>query len=568
MTAAATTLPAATAPRTLQSAIGDLKSQLPSDPRLRQRNIALAIVGIVCLVWLLAAVPNVLLWALARPAASTRMVGSGALMFWVGVLAACGGIMEWSFFMNSAKMRASREWFGDQGARWFYVGVGGVIAVLGLGVTISATAYSFFGTTRRSPERAVFAQRPVAGQPLVGPQVAAQPAVPTPPPPPPGALRPRKAPFAHAAPPAGDQAPRDPPAAPLAPANQPPRVGDELPGQWRALHGGLCIKIPAEIQITEDRLTHSEVSRLRNPDPAARAVDQQIRGYTQIGPTGVSFAVSARSDPSERPFVPQAMLDSVRQGRGLGDMAGGEILLVNGLTVVKVETHRTQPAALTGRPITLHGTAYHYFDERNHITVRVYSELPLDDPTQQALRVYMDTLQRMPPAADTADAAQPPAATESSDSASPPWKPLAGGFRIRLVPAIEIREDQITRHGDTHQAHRLIGQTDDGVQVEIHVLEESTWNHTNEARQIAAHRSRRPHQGYEHRAVNINGLVMEKITTNHLGSPHKMGHFEYKYREGQHEINMKVWSDLSPTHPSVEAVIRSVESIERVAPEG
>ncbi len=542
----------------MQSALGALKSQLPADPRLRHRNIALAIVGALCLVWLIAVIPNVLLWALARPAASYRMVGSGALMFWVGVLAACGGIMEWSFFMNSAKMRVTREWFGDQGARWFYVGIGGVIAVLGLGVTISATAYSFFGTTRRSPERAVFAQRPVAGQPLVGPQVAVQPAAP---PPPPGALRRRRAPFGHPTTPSDENSARQP-TVPIA-DSPPPRVGDELPGEWRALRGGLCIKIP-DIRIQHDSLTHDETGRPRG-DRSGETMRQTIYGSQGVSPADVYFAVDVM--PALGPEVGAHMLEQVRRGRLDGEFAGAEIIVVNGLTVVKTESHRSQPAALTGRPITLHGVGYHHIDEDSHTAVRVYSQLSLDDPAQHALRVYMDTLQRMPPVADVAKSTQPPGAPETLDPAAVPWKPLAGGFRIRLWPAIKIREDQLTRHGDDHQSYRLIGETDDGVHVEIHVLEELKWNHPNEARQIAAQRSRRPRSDYKHVAVDINGLVMEKITTNHLGSPHKMGHVEYKFREGQHEINMKVWSKRPPTHPSVEAAIRSVESIER-SPQG
>lgn len=101
------------------------------------------------------------------------------------------------------------------------------------------------------------------------------------------------------------------------------------------------------------------------------------------------------------------------------------------------------------------------------------------------------------------------------------------------------------------------------MEFKIDVIRVPAWNKPNEARQNAAERSRRPRPDYEHVAVEVHGLVMERIT--HL--PHNRGtgttRVEYRYLEGQLQITMFASSKLPLDHPSFQTVLRFFESIER-----
>ena len=506
----------------LQSTDLPLFDRMGADPRQRQKVIALAVVMGACVLWLLFAAPN--LWQLAwgRPLANFEKTAAGAVIFWVGVLAACGGILEWSFFMDSYKMRNLRDWFGYEGARWFYVGVGGVISLMGLGLTFTTSGYASLITRRRSPERPVFAVR----QEHLAPQVG-RPAAPPPPP----ASANRSA----------------PPAPPVTGGGNKGLAGEKLPGTWRQLEGGLCIKIPAAIEITEDSVKST-----------GRGKAQQISGHTQIGSQGVNFSVRAVSEPGERPIDDLDLLRHTQNERRKGG-EHGEIIVVNGLSVLRTESHPTQPGPLRRRNVTLHKTSYYYLGEGNsQVTVAVYSELPLDDPAQKVLRVYMDTLQRMP----EVPFAAPPPGTSSGERLADGWKALEGGFRIQLVPEYAIHEDNVSRGGANVTVHRLTAESAAGVRLEVTVISNSRWKHRNDA-QAAVDRARGSGfaRGREHAVVDLGGLVMEKITISDPAGKRRDTKVEYKYLEGQHQITMQVWAELPLDDPSFQAAIRSVESI-------
>lgn len=421
--------------------------------------------------------------------------------------------------------------------------MGGLVAAAGVFVVLAIALVGAFGSKRNPPEQPQFAQQPGGNQPLVGPQVAVADRVNAPPPPPPAGLLQRPIPAGESAAPSSNAA--------LASSPPPPpqltsRAGEELPGEWRALSGGYCIKIPAAVQISGESLS--------------KETEQNISAVLGKSPHDVMFNINVMA--TLHPDTKAMMLDQIRNGRGTGEFAGAKIIKVNGLDVVRTESHRTQPAALTGRPITLHGIGYYYCDDHVNISVRVYSQLPLDDPAQQSLHPYLDTLQPMPAGAIEQDAA---AATAAATNRAE--KLLEGGFQIRLSPELEITSDAIIRDRDGNPTHMVSGKTADGVQMELVVQRHASWKHVNQARGNAAARSEHPHPDYEHLAVEINGLLMERISKTELGSPHRRGHIEYLFREGPHRISMKVWSKLSPDDPSVLAVIESLESIERTMSE-
>ena len=172
--------------------------------------------------------------------------------------------------------RGLRDWLGYEGARWFYVCMGGFVLLMGLGLTFTTSGYASLVTRRRSPERPVFAVR----QEHVTPQVS-RPAAP--PPPPASANRSAL------------------PAAPATAGGKEVMAGERLPGTWRQLEGGLCIKIPASIQITEDSVKST-----------GRGKAQQISGHTQIGKVlAHALSETARKKVNAVVFIGDAMEEEI-----------------------------------------------------------------------------------------------------------------------------------------------------------------------------------------------------------------------------------------------------------------
>lgn len=506
------------------------------DPRQRQKVIALAVVMGACVLWLLLAAPS--LWHLAwgRPLGNFEKTAAGAVIFWVGVLAACGGILEWSFFMDSYKMRSLREWFGYEGARWFYVGVGGMVSLMGLGLTF--TTIGFIGPTswRRSPERPDFAIR----QEHVRPHVASQAA----PPPPPSA---------------GKRSVSPRPTVNTA-ASDSRKPFEKLPGTWVELEGGFCVKVPAAVDVPQEDLQRKAALRPL-PDGSVEVI-QRVGGHTTGNPSVYFMAEVQYPLPLDDAAMQQFQRERAQR-------ENGRFLKVNGLTVLRTETHKMQPGALTGRPVPIHGVNYYCIENRYLVTLTVYSGLPIDDAAQKALQPYLDTFQRMPKSALASSklassAPAPPPLPRASRLLADGTRELEGGFRLRLAAELEIREDSIARGLSQESVHRLTAESADRVRVEITVVSNPKWNHPNPA---AAAVERAGQSGFatgqQHAAVDLQGLVMEKITISDPSGKRRDTKVEYKYLEGRHQITMQVWAELPLDDPSFQAAIRSVESISR-----
>ena len=58
------------------------------------------------------------------------------LLSLAGLFSICGGVFDWDFFMNNYKARGMVKLFGRNGARVFYMVLGTVIALLGVGFAV------------------------------------------------------------------------------------------------------------------------------------------------------------------------------------------------------------------------------------------------------------------------------------------------------------------------------------------------------------------------------------------------------------------------------------------------
>jgi len=85
--------------------------------------------------------------------ASIPSVFMGSVALIVGPLALAAALFEWRWFFENRGARGVRSWAGDQGARWLYMGVSGVILLFGYGLVGSSAmragvdAPSFFSAT-------------------------------------------------------------------------------------------------------------------------------------------------------------------------------------------------------------------------------------------------------------------------------------------------------------------------------------------------------------------------------------------------------------------------------------
>ncbi len=87
---------------------------------------ALAFVLIVLLIWLAAQGTK------QQKGAAIAFVVLGSLMFLAGIFGLSGSLLEWEFFFSGRKAKFWRIQLGDQGARYFLVGVSCVFLALAL----------------------------------------------------------------------------------------------------------------------------------------------------------------------------------------------------------------------------------------------------------------------------------------------------------------------------------------------------------------------------------------------------------------------------------------------------
>ena len=77
--------------------------------------------------------------------ASIPSVFMGSVALIVGPLALAAALFEWRWFFENRGARGVRSWAGDQGSRWLYMGVSGVILLFGYGLLGSSAMRAMAG---------------------------------------------------------------------------------------------------------------------------------------------------------------------------------------------------------------------------------------------------------------------------------------------------------------------------------------------------------------------------------------------------------------------------------------
>ena len=496
--------------------IDDLARYLPRQFRRRDRAIGLAILVLCAAIWLVAVLPSLrgFLWWAGRGFPNQGPLGQmfgrvGALSvaFWVGMSAAGAGIFEWSFWMNSYKMQVTREWFGERGARWFLVGIGGVIAAMGLTFIVVPQIFGW----------AMWARHAAAG-----------PAVPRPwaaPPAPTKAFKARE--------PAADVPRADLPHQMLASGGVLP-VADaaagkdpaNLPGSWRRLEGGLGIKVPDVL------LIEKETVRRRNG-----VTRQELHGRTRAGKDGVTFNLVLELAP------------------GRNHQSSGEAVLANGLVLHRSRHIAGATEKYNDETFIHRGIRHQHSDGPVQVTLDVGSRFEPDHPEVQALAAYAKTLQPLAPAAGEEPG------TVTSGRWQGRWRALPGGLCILVPSSLLIEEDtfeQPTIFGG-NSSQTIHGTTASGIEYRLSARHSPRDNWPNHASRMVVHTA-----DTDIEPVTLDGLVFSRTSrvTGHQSE------VSYQLMDGPYNIRLevRVVGDAARSGPSDEfrALAAYAETIQRV----
>jgi hypothetical protein len=505
--------------------LSDLAGMLPADPRGRDRTVGMAVVAVACVLWLVAVAPSLpfLLTGFNSPGYShiAGRIGALSVGFWVGILAACGGLLEWSFFMESRKMRVTREWFGHQGARWFLMGIGGLFAVVTL-LFLGVPQLMALGSRTRYAVQGSIVPRPTQTAPA--------------PPPPPLAQSPVASPAAGevASPPV--PAASDGPVPHLTAAALTLRDPGNLPGTWRRLEAGYGIKLPASVTV------HDESLQRRGTQ-----VDQQITGRTKVGKDGIVFAVRVEQNPAkEYPNIAQL----IRQDAGARHLYRGEAIEANGLLFHKSDQVASATEQYNDERFVHRGVRYHFAGQGMGVWIDVRSRFPPDHPDVLALLPYAETLQPV------AAAAEPPAGSVADGRWQGQWRSLPGGLCILIPSSLELEKDIVHRPmaQDGHARREIRGKTPDGTELDLVAQYSPQMKWPNLASRFSVHDSR-----MEMAAVKIHGLLFTR--TSHVTPGDTR--VEYQFREGPHDVSIRITTKGEASDPSLQSILAYVETIQR-----
>jgi hypothetical protein len=511
-------------PTSAGSAIGQmidiLAKHLPPDFRRRDRAIGLALVVFACSLWLLLCLPSVpfLLTGMHLPwyGQVAGRIGGLSALFWIALLISCGGLFEWSFFMDSYKMQVTKEWFGEQGARWFLAGIGGIMvfaALVMLGVP------HLMGLANRA--------RFAAAGPLL-PRVQAPP---PPAPDRPAALAPlvKRDVRAPQAPPTADRTAKSTTSAPA-----PIRPRDEaltgqdaqnLPGTWRRLDGGFAIKLPESVTLVED------VRKRRG-----QITEQQILGRTKEGKDGVVLLVRVDLDDrlNAEPAKPSA-----------------NTLVVNELPLVRSERSGDATEGYNAE-FYVHRTLRHqYAAEGIRVSIDIRSRFGVDHPDVLALVPYVKTLQAVEPEKQVAQV--------DDDRWQGTWRMLPGELCALVPAALELKEDTFKRSLDASgQSEQIIEGAiggERGVEYRLTARHSPRTDMRNWAHQMQPHRD----DQHEMQAVSVNGLLC--LRTTHI-TPQDC-QVDYTYQEGPYYLVLRIKSPGQPDDPIFRGLLAYAETIQR-----
>jgi hypothetical protein len=502
--------------------IDSLAKYLPPEFRRRDRAIGLAAVVVAVALWLLLVLPSVpfLLTGMHLPwyGQVAGRIGGLSALFWIALFISCGGLFEWSFFMDSYKMQVTKEWFGEQGARWFLAGLGGIMVFAAL---FMLTVPHLMGLANRA--------RFAAAGPLL-PRVQA-------PPPPvpdrPAALAPLKkrdvrAPEAPAAPAADSSATAKTSApAPVRPRDAALTAADEqnLPGTWRRLDGGFAIKFPAAATLLEDVRKRRDTIH-----------EQYLLGRTKEGKDGVVFLV--RVDRDERLNAEPGKQDA-------------NTLVVNDLPLVRSERSGDATEGYNAE-FFVHRTLRHQYAAKGiRVSIDIRSRFEVDHPDVLALLPYVKTLQAVEPEKQVAQV--------DDGRWQGSWRFLPGELCALVPAALEMKEDTFKRSlGQWPQTEQIIEGTiggERGVEYRLTVRHSSRIDMRNWAHEMQPHRDERHEIG----AVSVNGLLcMRSAEVSPEGCQ-----VDYTFQEGPHYLVLRIKSSGSAEDPIFRGLLAYAETIQR-----
>lgn len=512
--------------------IDDLARYLPPQFRRRDRAVGLAILVIAAALWLLLVLPALpmLLHGVRGPLAQVLgRIGWLSVIFWIGMLISSAGVFEWSFFMNSYKMQVTREWFGDQGARWFLVVLGAFPICAALGLLAVPQVMSLAARARHA------VQGPVVPRPRSAPLA-----------PPRGAIDGGQAEFA-AEPPPTLNVPKPPaaakggapaPAPVLADADVAPAADNaRLPGSWRRLEGGLGIKIPASVHLEKESVVRH-----------GQRIRQEIYGRTVAGKDGIVFAVVVEHEPG-KDFPDLARL--VAESRVHALHHRGEVVAINGLRLHKSDQVASATETYNADTYKHRGIRHQYGGPGILVVIDVRSRFAPDHPQVTELAKYVQTLQPLPPPA------KPPPGTIADGTWDGRWRPFPGGLCMLIPAALEIDEDSLEQPSvNPGQAKQTIrGKTPGGAEFRITAEYAPGQNFPNHCRNMKSSHS----ENVDFEPVSIHGMWFLR-TGKVIGG---QADVDYQFREGPHHIWLTVKSAGAADDPEFQSLLAYAETIQR-----
>jgi len=513
--------------------IDDLAKYLPPHLRRRDRAVGLAILAIAVALWLLLVLPALpmLLHGVRGPQAQILgRIGWLSVIFWIGMLISGAGLLEWSFFMNSYKMQVTREWFGDQGARWFLVVLGALPTCAALGLLALPQVMGLAARARHA------VQGPLVPRPRLAP-----------PAPPRGAIEAGNSAFAAEPPP--PVAPRPAtagrgaaPTPVLAAADEALARDDaQLPGSWRRLEGGLGIKIPASVHIEKESVVRH-----------GQRIRQEIYGRTVAGKDGIVLAVVVEREPG-KDFPDLAKL--VTESRVHALHHRGEVVTINGLRLHKSDQVASATETYNADTYKHRGIRHQYGGPGIIVVIDVRSRFAPDHPQVTELLKYVQTIQPLPPSS------KPPPGTIAEDPWHGQWRSLPGNMCMLIPAALQIEEDSLEQPSvNPGQAKQTIhGKTANGAEFRITAEYTPGHNFPNHFRNMKSSHS----ENVDFEPVSIHGHWFLR-TGKVVGG---QADVDYRFREGPHHIWMSIKSAGGADDPEFQSLVGYAETIQRAPPQ-
>jgi hypothetical protein len=509
-----------------------LAGYLPLHLRRRDRATGLALLAIAATLWLLLTLPALSLLAHGLQGPHMQMLSRAgwlSVIFWIGMLITSAGLFEWSFFMNSYKMQVTREWFGEQGARWFLVAIGALPLCAALVMLVIPQVTGLAARARHA----------VAGPVVPRPQAA-------PPAPPPSAMDAGQSTFAAESPlpppvpRPGEVAKQTSPVPALASEGEDESLARDdanLPGSWRRLEGGLGIKIPARMHIEKESLVRR-----------GERTRQEIQARTVAGKDGIVFTVLVEREPGkDYPDLAKLVGESQLHARH----HGGEIVTINGLRLHKSDRVASATETYNADTYKHRGIRHQLGGTGMMVAIDVRSRFDPDHPQVIELLNYVQTLQTLPPSS------KPPPGTIADDKWQGQWRPLPGDLCMLVPAALQIEEDSLEQPSmNPGQAKRTIrGKTVGGAEFRLTAEYTPGRNFPNQFRNMKSSHT----ENVDSEAVSIHGLWFWRISKNLSGH----ADVDYQFREGPHGITMSVKSPGAVDDPDFQSLLSYAETIQR-----